>query len=111
MKRESRWAAKLRELGFRKTGENDHASLIPRLEQRAGRKLTRVERRIVNKEKRRPCFTRESQGIPVTQVTDECGWRWIAHGHIDLSHWGFVDQVAFMERLSGVKIQKSPRYH
>lgn len=113
-KRESKYAAKLRELGFKQTGENWLPTFMRSLEQILKRPLTRNERRRAQKiVARQPSFTREPEiDPPVTRVQDELGWQWEAEGHIDLAPLGLIDNVAWIEKFFGIKVpKKNVHYH
>jgi len=100
MAKESKYAEKLRELGFRKTGENDLRRCTRELEAKFGRPLSRQERRKIKRELSTPSFTREPfMQLPITQVTDELGDCWVADGHIDLTHLGFLDHLTLIKAV------------
>lgn len=109
-KRESRYAGKLRELGFRNTGENTIASDIAMAETIYGKKFNRRDRRRAASEILKPSFTRETLlDPPVTRANDERGFLWEAPGFIDLTPLGFVDNALWAEMHMGIKMPPVPK--
>jgi hypothetical protein len=110
-KKESRYAAKLRELGFRNTGENTVADDIARAEKLFRRKFNRQERRRAVSRVLKPSFTRETLlDPPITRANDEFGFLWEAPGFIDLTPLGFVDNALWIENHTGIKLPPAPKY-
>lgn len=81
----SRYAKKLRQLGFRPIDKKlslEVRAVVPK-------KLSRNERRQLEKKRYRPWFTNADI---VTFATDETGQTWQGPPNTDLSHMGFDDR-------------------
>ena len=110
--RESKYANKLRELGFRKTPANYFEECLRDLQLSLQRPLTRPERRRIAKEMRKPSFTMETiLEPPITRASDEYGFVWEADGHIDLKPLGFIDGAQWLEKRIGLKLPPPKKYN
>jgi len=105
VKRESKYAKKLHELGFKKTDdENYREGFLRFVALQLGRAPNRHERRRALRIAGKPSFTREPELIPpITRATDEVGQTWEADGHIDLSPLGFIDNVEWAKKTLGIR--------
>lgn len=104
----SKYAAKLRELGFRPSTEilspSDNADIEDSVDAIFGEgstKIPRRERRRLIKDKQLPCFSR-SEGK--TWAMDETCVDWIAETEVDLVPLGFTDNVAFFQNVRKSKM-------
>lgn len=94
----SRYSKKLSEMGFRPISKE--VSLAVR--EVLPRKLSRNERRLLNKKRYAPWFTKTEM---FTLATDETGQTWQGPADTDLSPLGFEDKSA--ETLAHIKDARS----
>jgi hypothetical protein len=94
--KESRYAAKLRELGFVPSTEGltpeEARQTDQTFEEKVGKpaRIPRAQRREYTAKKLIPGFV---FGEDFTAVLDELGFNWNAKGHIDLTHLGFHNGI------------------
>ncbi len=111
--KESRLASRLRELGFRPVEEIDHPDVMTAEEREENareeaefiKRLPRKKRRAIESMRAGPRFL-YSDGW--TFAHDETGKEWALQKKINLTPFGFSDEMAdFLADMSGRKIKKT----
>ena len=113
--KESRFAAKLRELGFRPYNEilspADMEETDREFEKAVGylpSKLSRTIRRQLEAQKVLPgfCMVRDPRGA-YTYAMDELGNDWQAEGIVDLAPFGFNTKIKKFEDIAAARVRKN----
>jgi len=111
-KRESVYAQKLKDLGFRKVEGRDGKTALGEIEQDVLQvigKRSRAERRKLRRELRtimsgHASFIVNMTGQhPITEASDDTGQLWEAEGEIDLKPFGFTNNAEWLLEHLGVK--------
>ncbi len=120
MVQESRYAKRLRELGFEPMSPEQQAYVDRRIERRLEQQgidvnnLTRNERRRIKKLRCQPAFTVFTGAVEKTFVVDELGMHWTTLKAIDasvLTAMGFKNDIAWLPAALALPPLKPDKTH